>query len=78
MSYFRVTTLDDTLAHHVWADNKQHALRKVEELFGGLPPQRTLVNPVDAQDVPEGDDVIDEPVMEQESRTDGHEVEDEV
>lgn len=71
MSYFRVGTKDDSLAHFVWADNPAHAVRKVEDLYGGLPPQRTLSVACNAQDVPEDDDVIDEPDMEREARTDG-------
>lgn len=77
MNYFRVGSKDDTLQHHVWADNPAHAVRKVEALFGGLPPQRTFSLPCKPEDVPEGDEVIDEPEMEREERTDAHEKEDE-
>jgi hypothetical protein len=74
MSYFRVTTPPDTLALYAWADNPQHALRKVEELVGALPPQRVKSLAIEADGVPEGCDVIDEPEMEREARTDGQEV----
>ncbi len=73
MSYFAVTTKDDTLSYYVWADNGQHAVRKIENLFGGLPPQRTVVKPIAAEEIPDGDDVIDEPEEQMESRTDGAE-----
>ncbi len=73
MSYFKVTTPPDTLALYAWADNPAHALRKVEELVGALPPQRVRSLPIDGEDVPEGCDVIDEPELEREARTDGQE-----
>lgn len=62
------------MAYYVWADNSQHAVRKVEELVGGLPPQRTFSTPVLAEEIPDGDDVMDEPQEEMESRTDGMEI----
>lgn len=73
MSYFKVGTKDDSLEYFVWADNAQHAVRKVEAVIGGLPPQRTFSTAVLADDIPEGDDVMDEPPEEMESRTDGME-----
>ena len=69
--YFRVGTVVDTLFHYVWADNPQHAVRKVESHFDmALPPQQTRVAPIRPDEVPEGDDVIDEPELEKETRVD--------
>jgi hypothetical protein len=75
VSYFQVGTKDDSLAFYVWADNPQHALRKVEAHFDmAFPPQRVTAQSVTAEAIPDGDDVIDEPKTEKESRTDGMEV----
>jgi hypothetical protein len=75
MSYFQVGTKDDSLAFYVWADNPQHALRKVEAHFDmAFPPQRVVVLSVLAEGIPDGDDVIDEPEDQKESRNDGLEV----
>lgn len=75
MSYFSVGTKDDSLSYYVWADNPQHAVRKVEKFLDmAFPPQRTIAQPVLAEGIPDGDDVIDEPETEKESRTDGMEV----
>jgi len=73
MSYFKVGTKDDTLEYFVWADNAKHAVRKVEAVIGGLPPQRTFSTSVLADEIPGGDYVMDEPPEEMESRTDGME-----
>lgn len=72
MSYFRVGTKDDGLAFYVWADNTAHAIRKVETQYDmAFPPQRTIAQPVTSDDIPDGDDVIGEPELEREARTDG-------
>ena len=75
MSYFKVGTKSDSLAYYVWADNAQHALRKVEAHYDmALPPQSTYSAPVhDPAQIPDGDEVIDEPEDEKEARTDGME-----
>lgn len=73
MSYFRVGTKDDTLEFYVWADNAPHAIRKVEAQYGGMPPQRTFSLPILPENIPDGDDVMDEPPEEMEARTDGME-----
>ncbi len=74
MSYFRVGTKDDTLDFYVWADNGPHAVRTVEAHYDmSLPPQRTIALPVTPDDIPDGDEVIGEPDMEREARTDGME-----
>lgn len=74
-SYWKVGTKDDSLSHYVWADNAQHAVRKVEAQYGGMPPQRTTSVPVEGSTVPEGDEVIDEPQLEREARSDYYEQE---
>jgi hypothetical protein len=75
MSYFKVGSKDDGLAYYVWADNVQHGIRKVEAwLDMALAPQRIVAHAVLASDIPDGDDVLDEPEDEKESRTDGMEI----
>lgn len=78
MSYFAVGNRTDSLRFYVWADNAQHAIRKVEDLYGGMPPQQTQSLSIAPEDIPEGDDVIDEPEDLREARTDSHEHEDEI
>jgi len=70
--YFRVGTKDDSLFHYVWADNVQHAIRKVESHFDmALPPMRVVAAAIRPEEIPEGDPVIDEPEQLREERTDG-------
>jgi hypothetical protein len=71
--YFRVGTKDDTLFHYVWADNVQHAIRSVETHFDmALTPQRIVAGAIRAEDVPEGDQVINEPEQMREEREDAY------
>lgn len=75
MSYWSVGTIDDDLTYFVWADNSAHAKRVAENEYDlALPPQRTVVKSVLADDIPDGDDVIGEPEEQKESRTDGMEI----
>lgn len=78
MSYWAVSNRADTLRFYIWADNAQHALRKIEDAYGGMPPQQTSSVAIKPEEIPEGDDVMDEPDMEREARTDAHEKEDDV
>jgi len=73
VSYFRVKDDVCTLPHYVWADNKQHALRKIEALFGGVAAKngREVVFPL--EHVPADAFVIDEPEDLREAREDGEE-----
>ena len=70
MSYFKIKDDVCTLPHYVWADNKQHALRKIENLFGGITAKngREVVFPLAREAVPEDADVIDEPEDHKEAR----------
>ena len=72
MSYFRIKDDVCTLPWYVWADNKQHALRKVENLFGGVTAKngREVCFPVERDAVPVDADVIDEPEDLREARED--------
>jgi hypothetical protein len=71
MSYWRVGTKQDSLPYFVWADNAQHAIRKVQEFAG-----EALVNGcsiyqsayVERETIPEGADVVDEPEDLKETR----------
>jgi hypothetical protein len=75
VSYFSVGTKDDSLAYYAWADNPQHAVRKVETYLDmAFPPQRVVSKAILADDIPDGDEVIDEPEEQKESRTDGMEI----
>ena len=78
MSYFRISNKDDSLPIYVWGDNGPQALRKAEQAYGAMPPQRTAIESVAPENVPTWVDVIDEPIQEKESRLDGLETETEV
>jgi len=71
MSYFRIKDDVCTLPWYVWADNKAHALRKVEHMVGGITARngREVCFPVERSTLPEGVDVIDEPEDQREART---------
>lgn len=71
MSYFRIKDDVCTLPWYVWADNKQHAIRKVENLVGGVSARngREVCFPIDSLNVPGDADVIDEPEDLREART---------
>ena len=71
MSYFRVETVGDDLPYYAWADNGNHAIRKVEMVSGPLPPQRVKATAVVSDDIPPWADVIEEPILEREARLDG-------
>jgi hypothetical protein len=71
VSYFKVKDDVCTLPWYVWADNKQHALRKVENLVGGIAAKngREVCFPLTRDAVPQDADVIDEPEDQKEART---------
>ncbi len=70
MSYFKIKDDVCTLPWYVWADNKAHALRKVEQMVGGITAKngREVCFPLDRRDLPEDADVIDEPEDQREAR----------
>lgn len=70
MSYFRVADDTCTLPHYVWADNKAHALRKVEALYGGIVRKNGAETTFPVEQVPSGAFVIDEPEDLREARED--------
>lgn len=76
--YFSVGNTSDSLSFYVWADNKHEASRMVDALYGPIAPQQLRVTQIKAEDVPEGDEVMNEPQLEKEARTDGYDVEDAV
>lgn len=64
MHYFKVGTAVDTLNFFVWADNAAQAVRKVEVFAGEARHNgRSLyvATLIDSLEVPEGDEVTDEP-----------------
>lgn len=75
MSYFKIKDDVCTLPWYVWADNKQHALRKIENLIGGVTAKngREVVFPLEQSAVPEDADVIDEPEDLREARVESEE-----
>jgi hypothetical protein len=70
VSYFRIKDDVCTLPWYVWADNKQHALRKVESLVGGISARngREVCFAIERDVLPEDADVIDEPEDQREAR----------
>lgn len=67
MSYFRVSAPPDTLSYYVWADNENHARRKVIEFAGDvLKNGQSLYRSVKVapSDVPADEEVIDEPELD--------------
>ena len=74
MSYYTVSLPDDSLPWYVWADNPQHAVRKIENAYGDATLNgrtRYRANQVYEDEVPTWVDVIDEPDAERLSRLDG-------
>lgn len=71
MSYFRVGTKQDSLPYFVWADNAQHAIRKVQEFAGDATVNGKSVYHgayIEREAIPEGADVVDEPEDLKETR----------
>ncbi len=76
MSYFSVRLPDDTLPWYVWADNAQHAVRKVENMVGDATlngRSRYRAESVMAEEIPPWYDIDDEPADEKAARMDGAE-----
>ncbi len=75
MSYFRIKDDVCTLPWFVWADNKAHALRKVEAMVGGITAKngREVCFPIARDALPEDADVIDEPEDQREARAEEQE-----
>lgn len=73
MSYWRVGSGEDTLPYYVWADNAQHAQRKIEALFGPFANNQCKVKAMNVGSLPAGTEVFDEPEQEREERIDGEE-----
>ncbi len=75
MSYFRIKDDVCTLPWFVWADNKAHALRKVEAMVGGITAKngREVCFPLERGAVPTDADVVDEPEDLKEARQDDEE-----
>ena len=72
MSYFRIVDDACSLPHFVWADNKAHALRKAEMLYGCIVRKNgaETTSAVSRDQIPEGTFVLDEPELEREARED--------
>ena len=66
MSYWSVGSKNETLPLYVWADNAQHAQRKIEAMFGPFANGQAVVKQMPS--VPAAFEVFDEPENEREER----------